>query len=112
MHVRDAAVADEHLVAVEDPFVAVAPGGGLQVRHVASALWLRDRQRGQLEVARLAEELGRPAQELVAGKPPAPSADSASAGITMLSPMPAQPQKISSMKSGSDSPVGSAIRSR
>jgi hypothetical protein len=37
---------------------------------------------------------------------------SASAGITMLSPMPAQPQNSSSMNSGSDSPVGSPIRSR
>ena len=39
-------------------------------------------------------------------------ADSASAGMTMLSPMPAQPQNSSSMNSGSESPVGSPIRSR
>ena len=39
-------------------------------------------------------------------------AESASAGITMLSPMPAQPQKSSSMNNGSESPVGSPIRSR
>ena len=37
---------------------------------------------------------------------------SASAGITMLSPIPAQPQNSSSMNSGSESPVGSPIRSR
>ncbi len=39
-------------------------------------------------------------------------AESASAGITMLSPMPAQPQNSSSMNSGSERPVGSPIRSR
>ena len=39
-------------------------------------------------------------------------ADSASAGITMLSPIPAQPQNSSSMNSGSERPVGSPIRSR
>jgi hypothetical protein len=37
---------------------------------------------------------------------------SASAGITMLSPIPAQTQNSSSMNSGSDNPVGSPIRSR
>ena len=37
---------------------------------------------------------------------------SASAGITMLRPIPAQPQNSSSMNSGSESPVGSPIRSR
>ena len=36
-----------------------------------------------------------------------PIADSASAGITIDSPMPAQPQNSSSMKIGSDRPVGS-----
>ena len=39
-------------------------------------------------------------------------ADSASAGITIESPIPAQPQNSSSMKSGSERPVGSPIRSR
>ena len=39
-------------------------------------------------------------------------ADSASAGITIASPMPAQPQNSSSMNSGSERPVGSPIRSR
>ncbi len=39
-------------------------------------------------------------------------ADSASAGITIARPIPAQPQNSSSMNSGSDRPVGSAIRSR
>ena len=37
---------------------------------------------------------------------------SASAGMTMLSPIPAQPQNSSSMNRGSERPVGSPIRSR
>ncbi len=47
------------------PVVAVAAGAGAQVAHVAAALGLGDAERGQLEVARLAEALGRPAQELL-----------------------------------------------
>ena len=39
-------------------------------------------------------------------------ADSASAGITIARPIPAQPQNSSSMNKGSDRPVGSPIRSR
>ena len=38
---------------------------GAQVAHVAAALGLGDRQRGELEVARVAEALGRPAQQLL-----------------------------------------------
>ena len=49
---------------------------------------------------------------ICSGEAACPIADSASAGITIASPMPAQPQKISSMNIGSDSPVGSPIRSR
>ncbi len=41
-----------------------------------------------------------------------PIADNASAGITTDRPMPAHPQNSSSMNIGSDSPVGSPIRSR
>ena len=41
-----------------------------------------------------------------------PIADNANAGITMASPMPAHPQNSSSMNIGSDSPVGSPMRSR
>ena len=41
-----------------------------------------------------------------------PIADSANAGITIANPIPAQPQNNSSMNIGSDSPVGSPIRSR
>jgi hypothetical protein len=41
-----------------------------------------------------------------------PIADSASAGITTASPMPAHPQNISSMNIGRESPLGSPMRSR
>jgi hypothetical protein len=39
-------------------------------------------------------------------------ADNANAGITIDKPIPAQPQNSSSMNIGSDTPVGSPIRSR
>ena len=41
-----------------------------------------------------------------------PIADSASAGITIAKPIQAQPQNSSSMNIGSESPVGSPMRSR
>ena len=48
---------------------------------------------------------------ICSGVPAWLSAESARAGSTIVSPMPAQPQKISSRNSGSDRPVGSEIRS-
>ncbi|VBA45218.1 hypothetical protein LAUMK13_05389 [Mycobacterium innocens] len=39
-------------------------------------------------------------------------ADSANAGMTIARPIPAHPQKSSSMNIGNDRPVGSPIRSR
>jgi hypothetical protein len=49
---------------------------------------------------------------ICSGEAACPIADSARAGITIASPIPAQPQNSSSMNMGSDSPVGSPIRSR
>ena len=49
---------------------------------------------------------------ICSGEAACPMADSASAGMTIASPIPAQPQKISSMNIGSESPVGSPMRSR
>ena len=63
--VGDAAVADPHLVAVDDPVVPVAARGGAQVADVAAALGFGDRQRGQLEVTGRAEALRRPVQHLL-----------------------------------------------
>jgi hypothetical protein len=65
VHVRDAAVADPDLAAVDHPFVAVAAGAGAQVAHVAAALRLGDAECRELQVARLAEALGRPLEQLV-----------------------------------------------
>jgi hypothetical protein len=56
-------------------------------------------------------QLGIPTP-LLDGVAACPIADSASAGITIARPMPAQPQNSSSMNIGSDSPDGSPIRSR
>ena len=58
------AVADPDLVPVEHPVVAVAPRRRAQVAHVRAALRLGDRQRRELQRARHAEALGRPAQQL------------------------------------------------
>ena len=49
---------------------------------------------------------------ICSGEAACPIADSASAGMTMAKPIPAQPQNSSSMNIGSDSPLGSPIRSR
>ena len=65
VHVGDPAVADPHLVAVDHPVVAVATRRGPQVADVAAALGLRDRQRRELEVTRLAEALRRPLEHLL-----------------------------------------------
>ncbi len=69
--VGDAAVADPHLVAVDDPVCvragAVPAGRGAQVADVAATLGLGDRQRGELEVARGSEALRSPLQHLLGG---------------------------------------------
>ena len=65
VHVGDAAVADPHLVAVDDPVVAVPPGSGPQVAHIAAALRFGDGQRREFQVARRAEALRRPLQHLL-----------------------------------------------
>ena len=62
--VGDAAVADPHLVPVDDPVVAIAPRRGAQIADVAAALGFGDGQRGQLEVAGCAEAFRRPLQHL------------------------------------------------
>ncbi len=68
VHVGDAAVADPHLVPVDDPVGAVAAGVGAQVPYVAAALGFRDRQRRELEIAWGAEAFGAPFQHLLGGR--------------------------------------------
>ena len=66
--VGDAAVADPHLVAVDDPvgvLPAVAARRGAQVAHVAAALGFGDRQRGELEIAWCSETFGCPFEHLL-----------------------------------------------
>jgi hypothetical protein len=67
--VGDAAVADPHLVPVDDPVGAlpgaVPAGPGAQIAHVAAALGLGDGQRGQLQVTGRAEAFWRPLQHLL-----------------------------------------------
>ena len=67
--VGDAAVADPHLVAVDDPVGirsrTVAAGRGAQVPHVAAALGFGDRQCGELEIAWRSEAFGRPLEHLL-----------------------------------------------
>ncbi len=60
VHVGDAAVADPHLVTVDDPVVPVAAGRGAQVADVAAALGFGDRQCRQLQIAGRAEAFRRP----------------------------------------------------
>jgi hypothetical protein len=111
VHAGDAAVADPHLVTVDDPVVAVTTCMRSQVANVAAAFGFGDRERGKLQIPRRTETFGRPLQHLL-GRSGWPIAESASAGITIARPMPAQPQNSSSMNIGSDIPVGSPIRSR
>src|SRR6202012_3233272 len=65
VHVGDTAVAAPHLVAVDDPIVAVAARAGAQVPYVAATFGLRDRQRRELEITWGAETFGRPFQHLL-----------------------------------------------
>ena len=60
----DAAVADPHLVPVDDPIVTISSRRGAQIADVAAALGFGDGQRGQFEVARCAEAFWRPLQHL------------------------------------------------
>src|SRR3954452_11224165 len=66
--VGDAAVADEDLLAVDDPVAAVLAGARLDRAHVAAAARLGHRQRRELDVAGRAEALRRPAGELLVGR--------------------------------------------
>ena len=63
--VGDPAVGDEDLGPVQDPFVAVSPGGGPQALHVGSGLRLGDRVGAELELVADAEALGDPAADLL-----------------------------------------------
>ena len=112
VHVGDAAVADPHLVAVDDPVVAVAAWRG------CAGCARRCRPRVRRSPARRASDrracrsIRAPTRSICSGDAAWPIADSASAGITIARPIPAQPQNSSSMNIGSDRPVGSPIRSR
>ena len=59
--VGDAAVGDEDLGPVEDPLVAVAPGGRLQALDVGAGLRLGHRVGAELDLVAAAEALGDPA---------------------------------------------------
>ena len=65
VHVGDPAVADEDLLPVDHPVAAVLVRPSLDRAHVAAATRLGDRERSELQVARRAETLGRPANELL-----------------------------------------------
>ena len=111
VHVGDAAVSDPHLVAVDDPVVSVAVGAGAQVSHVAAALGSEIASAASLRSPGVPKHSGAH-WSICSGEAAWPIADSASAGITIARPMPAQPQNSSSMNIGSDRPVGSPMRSR
>ena len=110
--VGDAAVADPHLVAVDDPVVAVACAR--RVRRLRTSL---PPSGSEIASAASLRSPGVPKHSgahcsICSGEAAWPIADSASAGITIASPMPAQPQNSSSMNIGRDRPVGSPMRSR
>ena len=63
--VGDAAVADEHLVAVDDPVAAVLARAGLDRAHIAAAARFGHCQGGELEVIGRAEALRRPLHQLL-----------------------------------------------
>ena len=65
VHIGDPSVADEDLVAVEDPVAVRAPGSSRDRPDVAAAGRLGDGQGRALEVARRAEALGRPLDQLL-----------------------------------------------
>jgi hypothetical protein len=98
-------------VAVEDPLVAVAAARVRRLRtslppsgsEIASAASLRSPGSPKHSGAQRSSCSGVAAWAI---------ALSARPGITIASPMPAQPQNSSSMNSASERPVGSPIRSR
>ncbi len=65
--VGDAAVGDEDLGPVEDPLVAVAPGGRLQALDVGAGLRLGHRVGAELDLLVVAEALRDPAHDLLGG---------------------------------------------
>src|SRR3981081_3910431 len=67
MHVGDAAVTDPHLVAVDDPVVAVAACPGAQITYVTATFGLGNRQCGEFEIAWGAKTFGCPLQHLLRG---------------------------------------------
>ncbi len=67
VNVGDAAVADEHFVAVDDPVAAVLARAGLDRAHVAAAARFGHCQGGELDVVGRAEALRRPLHELLVG---------------------------------------------
>ena len=113
--VGDAAVADPHLVAVDDP-VGVRPGPSRRavVRRLRTSL---PPSGSEIASAASLRSPGVPKHSgahssICSGEAAWPIADSASAGITTASPIPAQPQNTSSMNIGRERPLGSPMRSR
>jgi hypothetical protein len=67
MYVGDPAVADEHLLAVDDPVAGILARPGLDRPHVAASARLRDGQSGELDGVGRAEALPRPVHQLLVG---------------------------------------------
>jgi hypothetical protein len=67
VNVGDAAIADEHFVAVDHPVAAVLARPGLDRAHVAAAARFCHREGGELDVVGRAEALRGPLDELLIG---------------------------------------------
>jgi hypothetical protein len=93
--VGDPAVGDEDLRAVEQPVVAVAPGGRAQRADVGAGAGLRDRVGAEPDLVADAEAPRDPVADLL-GRPRRGDARRRERRGGIASPMPAQPQCSSS----------------
>ena len=108
--VGDAAVGRPGLLAVEDPLVLglVVARAGAQRRDVGAGVGLGGAEGGDLRVVGGAEAVRDPLADLLAACPAPKMAATASEVPMIAMPMPASPQKSSSLTIGSVRPVGSA----
>jgi len=111
MHVGDAAVADPHLVAIDDPVVTVAARASAQIPNVAAALGLGDRQGGELDIAWGSETFGRPLEHLLRRRGLTDRRQRQRGHDDRQSDSGAAPEELLH-NIGSEMPVGSPIRSR
>ena len=65
MHIGDAAVGDELLLAVEHVLVAVADSGGLDVGHVGAGVWLGEAHRAEVNLVRVGGDARQPLLSLL-----------------------------------------------